>query len=270
MTTAAATVDASMSGPAGPARSLYAVSGWRKTVICFVFLILLPFFASLPAMIGMRLMGGLYKDAFGLLVLGAAFTVVMHLLYANLMFSLRARVELGEKTVRLSLPLGRGPLSVLRYRNEDVPYTDIAAVEIRKEIYGGSFAPVMLEGARLIKKDGTSIQLGYDTETHADAAFPYAEIARAIAVKAGLAVTDKGHVRRSIRSKMMGVAAIADAPVPEEEIARLNASHRQFVIGLIVFMLVLVGAGLAQDLIYPPSSDEANMEKPVKAKPVKK
>ncbi|MGK4455836.1 hypothetical protein, partial [Klebsiella pneumoniae] len=67
MTTA--TMDAAAPPPSAPSRSIYAVSGWRKTLICFVFLILLPFFASLPAMMVMRISRGLIVDTLGLAIL---------------------------------------------------------------------------------------------------------------------------------------------------------------------------------------------------------
>ncbi|MCK9911945.1 hypothetical protein MXD81_22510, partial [Microbacteriaceae bacterium K1510] len=63
-----------------------------------------------------------------------------------------ARIELGEKSVKMTLPSGRGPTPIVRYRSHDIPYDQIKAVETRREIYGGSVAPVLLQGARLILK----------------------------------------------------------------------------------------------------------------------
>lgn len=269
MTTAAASPSDVPSAPAHPAneRTLYAASGLRKTMICFIFLLLLPFFVSLVPMIGMRLMHGLVMDAVGLGVLAIAFTALMFWLLIILMFSLRARVQLGEKDVRLTLPSGRGPTPMLRYRTHELHYTDIAAVETRKELYGGAIAPVMMEGARIVKKDGTIIKLGYDAEANTDQAFPYIEIAHAIAKRAGLPVTNQGHVRRSTTSKMMGVMAPAHAaPVDDAEIAKLNADHNRFILGLVVAMLALVVIGLTLDVINPPSSSSAVIEGVQKAK----
>lgn len=263
MTTAATTPNDVPAPPAHPAveRTLYAASGLRKTIICFIFLLLLPFFVSLVPMIGMRLKHGLVGDAIGLGVLAIAFTALMFWLLIILMFSLRARVHLGEKNVRLTLPSGRGPTPMLRYRTHDVHYTDIAAVETRKELYGGAIAPVMMEGARIVMKDGSIIKLGYDAEANTDQAFPYVEIAHAIAKHGGQQVTHQGHVRRTMASKMMGVMAPADAaPVDEAEIAKLNADHNRFILGLVVTMLALVGIGLTLDVVNPPSSTSAVIE----------
>lgn len=265
MTTAATSPSDVPAAPAHPAaeRTLYAASGLRKTVICFIFLLLLPFFVSLVPMIGMRLKHGLIADAVGLGVLALAFTALMFWLLIILMFSLRARVQLGEKNVRLTLPSGRGPTPMLRYRTHEVHYTDIAAVETRKELYGGAIAPVIMEGARIVMKDGSIIKLGYDAEANTDQAFPYVEIAHAIAKRAGLPVTHQGHVRRTMRSKMMGVMAPAGrdaAPVNDAEIAKLNADHNRFILGLVVTTLALVGIGLTLDVVNPTSSSSAVIE----------
>ena len=86
-------------------RIVYAAGGGRKTFFSFAFLILLPFFASLPAMIYMRAQNGLFFDAAGLGIMAAAFTILMFLIVVELLFSLRARVELGETSVKMTLPL---------------------------------------------------------------------------------------------------------------------------------------------------------------------
>ena len=265
MTTAAASPSDGPPSPAHPAseRTLYTASGLRKTMISFIFLLLLPFFVSLAPMIGMRLTHGLVGDAVGLGILAIAFTALMFWLLIILMFSLRARVQLGEKDVRLTLPSGRGPTPMLRYRTHELHYCDIAAVETRKELYGGTIAPVILEGARIVKKDGTIIKLGYDAQANTDQAFPYIEIAHAIAKRAGLQVTDHGHVRRSKRAKILGIAASLDpnaAPIGDAEIARLNANHHRFIMGLVVAVVALVIAGLTLDVINPPSSSSAVIE----------
>jgi hypothetical protein len=239
---------------------VYAVGGFRRLVICIVFLLLLPFYASLPAMLSKRIAAGQWDDVIGLGLLAAGFTAIMVLLLINMMFSLRARIDLGPSTVRMTLPTGRGPTPMLMYRTFEFPYGEIAEVETRREIYGGAIAPVMLRGARIVKKDGTVVKLGYDSEANTNAAFPYAEIAEQIAARAGLKVVDKGSVRRSAFNKMMGVAdrgAEPEPPIEQAEIDRLNGQHRLFVWGLVIVLVALVAVGIARDIVAPPSSHSA-------------
>jgi hypothetical protein len=258
-------------GTAQPERTTYGVGGGRKTLIAFVFLLLLPFFASLPAMIFMRISRGLGVDAVGLSILAVAFAIIMFLLLINLMFSLRAHLHLGESAVHLTLPSGRGPTPMLRYRSESIPYTDIAAVETRREIYGGSLAPMMLHGARLIKKDGTFVRLGYDSEANTNQVFPWMMIADQIARRAGVAVRDAGSVRRSVGAKMLGVVSqTAPTPITDDEIQALNRAHVRVVVGLVGFLLTLVAIGIFNDVTNPPSSVAAAVDRdrePAKPKP---
>lgn len=223
----------------------YGASVLRTTIFCLIFLLLLPFFASLPAMIGMRASAGLLGDNLGLLVLAAVFSAVMFLVFVEMMFSIRTRVHLGREKVRMTLPAGRGPTPMLRYRSYEFPYDQVDTVETRREIYGGAMTPVLMKGARVILKDGTLVPLGYVSEADTDPVFPYDEIARKIADRARLPLIDRGAVRRSVRSKMMGIKATdsENTIIDEAGIARLNASHNTFMLAIIgvVFLLLLIG-----------------------------
>jgi hypothetical protein len=270
----AATVDEA--GTAAPEvkheRTVYAASGGRKTFFSFVFLILLPFFASLPAMIYLRVKNGLFFDAVGLGIVAAAFTILMFLIVIELLFSLRARVELGETSVKMTLPSGRGPTPMLRYRSYEIPYDDVQAVETRREIYGGSLVPVLLKGARLITKDGKAVQIGYVSEANVDPCFPYPEIARKIAERARLPLIDRGNVRRSFRRKFFGIKGSrvneVDA-VDEAQIEELNRSHHNVVMGLVGALAVLIVIGIVDDLASEtPIGQTASTALPVSSPPV--
>ena len=241
-----------------PERTIYAAGGGRKFAFAFVFLILLPFFISLPPMLFWRLSQGVWTGTFGLLVLAAGFTVIMFLLFIEVMHSLMTRIELGENSVKMTLPAGRGPTPVVRYRSHDIPYDQIKAVETRREIYGGSMAPVLLQGARLVLKDDSAVKLGYVSEANSDPCFPYPEIAQKIAERAGLQVEHKGNVRRSLQKKYFGLKkeflAEAAGEVPEAEIEALNKSHRKWVMRIIGLLVGLMVVGIALDIAYPPSS----------------
>jgi hypothetical protein len=239
-------------------QTVYESGAGRKLAFSFIFLLLLPFFVSLPPMFFWRLSQGQWLDTIGLMVLAVGFTFIMVLVIVELMHSLRARVELGEKSVKMTLPSGRGPTPVVRYATHDIPYDQIQAVETRREIYGGSVAPVLLKGARLILKDGSKVPLGYVSEANTDPCLPFPEIARQIAERAGLSVNDRGNVRRSVQKKFFGfkkeIVDEEEGPVEEAEIEALNKSHHRWVMRLIGLLGVLVVLGIALDIIFPPSS----------------
>ena len=251
-------------------KTFYGASGGRKTIFCFVFLILLPFFVSIPPMIFNRIQHGLMFDNWGFLVLALAFAILMFLVLIELIFSLRARVELLPDKVKMNLPAGRGPTPMLRYKSYEVPYEQIHAVETRREIYGGAVVPVLLKGARLMTKDGATIPLGYVSEANVDPAFPYPIIAKQIADRALLPLIDRGNVRRSVRSKMFGMKsndpeADAASMVDEKQIDSLNRSHRNFVLGLISVLVILMSIGVVDDLSEERLSDQTAFSEPAPA-----
>jgi hypothetical protein len=259
MADVAAMGDAALAAPIKKhERTVYAAGGGRKFAFAFVFLILLPFFISLPPMLFWRLSQGVWTGTFGLLVLAAGFTVIMFLLFIEVMHSLMTRIELGENSVKMTLPAGRGPTPIVRYRSHDIPYDQVKAVETRREIYGGSMAPVLLQGARLVLKDDSAVKLGYVSEANSDPCFPYPEIAQKIAERSGLQVEHKGNVRRSLQKKYFGLKkeflAEAAGEVPEAEIEALNKSHRKWVMRIISLLVGLMVVGIALDIVYPPSS----------------
>lgn len=223
----------------------YGASVLRTTIFCLLFLLLLPFFASLPMMIGMRASAGLLSENWGLVILAVAFAALMFLILVEMLFSIRTRVHLGREKVRMTLPAGRGPTPMLRYRSFEFPYDSIQSVETRREIYGGYAVPVVMKGARVNLKDGTVIPLGYVSEAEDDAVFPYVEIAAKIAERARLPLIDRGNVRRSVHRKLMGLksAGTENDVVDEKEIDRLNRSHSTFMFALVgaIFVLMLIG-----------------------------
>lgn len=237
-------------------RTVYEASRARKILFSFVFLILLPFYISLPAMILMRIQHGQAFDAIGLAIMATAFTILMLLVMIELLFSLRARVAFGKDSVKMTLPSGRGPTPMLFYRSHEVPYDYVHTVETRREIYGGSLVPVLLKGARIILKneeggEGKAIPIGYVSEANMDPTFPYPEIAQKIADRARLPLIDRGNVRRSFRRKFFGIKGrrVNEVDlVDEAQIAELNQSHKNMVIGLVGALVLLIVIGIVDDL----------------------
>ena len=231
-------------------RQHYEASGARKTLLSIAFIVLLPFYVSLPAMLIQRMSAGLWKDTVGLGLLALGFTAIMVILFLQLMFALRARVDIGEKAVALNLPAGQGPTPKLRYKKSRIAFDDVLAVQARSEVYGAPLAPVLLRGARIVTKDGDLISLGFVNEHDVDT-FPVLGIAHQIAERCGIAVDDQGAVRRSVHAKAMGLLhqPDQDTPLTQEEKDAVNRQHRRVMIGVIGFMALLIAIGITMDLV---------------------
>ncbi len=234
-------------------RIIYRASGGRRVAFSFIFLLLLPFFVSLGPMLWSRISQGLWEGTIGLIVIAAGFAVVMFLVFVELLHSVRSRVELGNMAVRLTLPSGRGAQPMLRYQTHEIPYKDISAIEMRREVYGGIWAPMMLKGARILTKSGEKIRLGYVNEANVDPAFPYVEIAERIANRAGVEIIDAGNVRRSYPKKVLGIVSGPRErhSIDEIEMRELNRKHARLMAMLVFGLVILVGFGILGDMMQP-------------------
>ena len=231
-----------------PERTYYECGAGRKTFFSLAFIVLLPFYISLPMMLFQRLSKGLWLDTWQLMILAFLFTVLMTLILFELIFSLRSEVEIGDEAVSFTLPAGGGGVTPwLPYESRHIPYEEIEAIETRREIYGGSWAPMMMRTVRIITKTGERIVLGRTNERDDDPKFPFPTIGRQIAARAGVEVIDRGNIMREFHRRMFGLTDQA-ASGPEPEIAQLNKQHNSFLMGLIVVLVVLLLLGIAGDI----------------------
>lgn len=243
-------------------RTVYEAGAGRKTFLSLAFLILLPFYASLPAMLVTRLLHGLWFDTIGLMVFSAVFTALMALLAVQLYQSVRARVEFGDTAVRITLPQGSGATPMLRFVNKDVPYDQIEAVETRSVLFGNAMAPVLLRATRLKLKDGQYVRLGNVNEDNVDQALPFPEIGARIAQRAGVGIIDGGMVRRSVERRVLGLIGRKTAPenspeVTPADMAEINGRHSRAMRYLVIVMAVLVVGGIGIDVFTAPRTSFA-------------
>jgi hypothetical protein len=235
-------------------RIVYRHGGARRFLLAMAILLLLPFAASVPIMLGQRLVAGIWLGTAGLALLGLAFAIILGLLVIQFVHALRARVVLGPEAVEVTLPAGRWLTPAFTYRSRNVRYDDIQAVETRGEVYGGTLAPVLMQGVSLVTRDGDKVPLGHVNAHCEDPALPCLSIGCEIARRAGIEVQDRGAVHRKAPQEMMGLMASVstDKPLAPEDMARISQRHRQVVIGIAAGLVALLGLGLALDLAAGP------------------
>jgi hypothetical protein len=243
-------------------RTVYEAGFGRKLFLSLAFLVLLPFFASLPAMLVSRLIHGLWFDTIGLIIFSALFTALMALLGVQLYQSLRSRVELGDTSVKLTLPQGSGATPMLRFVSTEIPYDQIDRIETRCVLFGRTWAPVLLRATRIVTKDGRQVRLGNVNEDNVDAALPFPEIGAKIAERAGVGIVDGGMVRRSIERRVLGLigrkTALEESPaISEAELGEIHGRHSRAMRYLVIVMAVLVVGGIAIDVFTAPTTSFA-------------
>ncbi len=229
-------------------RTYYECGGGRKTFYALALIILLPFFVSLPVMLAQRILKGVWLDTWGLAVIAVCFTLIIVLVLFELVFSLTAKVDIGREAVAITLPrAGGGLVPTLFYHSRTINYDDIAAVQSYCDCYGGTFAPVVLRGTRLILKTGERIPLGFVNDVDDDPRFPFATIANQIAERAGIGITDLGHVKYALHQRMFGGAASGAATMPPDAVASINRGHGWFLMSIVVVVATLLLLGIGND-----------------------
>jgi hypothetical protein len=103
------------------------------------------------------------------------------------------RIEVGPQIIKLRMPRLRGPMPLPSLIRAEIPYSDIAAVGHREEVYD-SFGLVSVQDAYcLVLRDGTRVPFGTLAE-HRAKPLPVDAAAERIAQRAGCSVTDRGAV----------------------------------------------------------------------------
>jgi len=235
--------------PGAAEKTFYEVGGGRKTFFALAFIVLLPFFASVPVMLYQRIEKGVWLDTWGLIVIAAAFLAIMLLILFELIFSLRAEVDIGKSAVSLTLPRHGTLLPTVFYEKRTIPYEDIEAVQTYCDCYGGQVAPMILRGTRIILKTKEAVPLGFVNERDDDPHFPFPRIGEQIAARAGLRVKNLGHIQHALHRRMFGLAQERRDDMPSEEVRAINRRHRSFLLILSVCLLLLLGAGISQDFL---------------------
>lgn len=233
-------------------RTLYGVTGARQSVFALGLLVLLPFLAGGIVMLVRRLADGLYFEVAALLLVLAALSVIAMLLLFELVFALRARLELGRTALRYTLPRNGGPSPLLSYDTQDIPYHAVRTVELRREVFGGRVAPVMLRALVLKTKDNRELVLGHALDGYDDPDFPYARIGEQIAQRAALPLIDQRTLwYRSRAERALGYISAYDTQtyiLDPLEGEKLNTTHRRLALGLASLLAAFVILGVLADL----------------------
>ena len=226
------------------------------------FLILLPFYASLPAMLARRLVHGLWFDTIGLIIFSALFTGLMVLLGVQLYLSLRSRVELGDTAVQDHAAAGAaGATPMLHFVNTRDPLRqDRRRRDARSAVRQGQ-APVLLRATRLGSRTASTCGSATSTRTTSTRRCP----SRRSAPRSPSAPASRswmpGRCAARSRSRCSSSSAArrpeASPPLTDVEKAEINSRHVRAMKYLVAGMAALVVAGIAIDVFTAPRTSYA-------------
>ncbi len=233
-------------------RTDYGVSALRQTFFALCLLALTPFAIGLTVMIGRRAGDGLWYDLPALGVLAVGLGAVMTMLMLELLFCVRSRLVLGKMAVRFTLPKNGAAVPLWSYASHDIPYHTIKGVELRREVFGGRIAPVLLRGLVIKTKDNKEIVAGHTLEGFDDPAFPYGIIGEQIAARAAVPFVDQRTIwLRSRADRALEYISQYDTQtyiLDPAEAERLNTAHSRIMLGLSSALAAIVLLGLLAEL----------------------
>ncbi len=235
-----------MSNEVTPPPKVYKAGIGRQIFLWLVFGLILPFFVSMPIMVGMRATYGLISDAASLGAMAILFAIFLIFLGLQIQASWRTRIEVDDQGVNLVVPSWRGPTPFGPFKEAKLAYDDIEAVEQRGELYRALGVLGLRRVSSLRTKDGKRIVLGYVTEDEADAPIPVGVIAKTIAEKGGLQIIDKGTINAGTQSgaAITGAPSWDLEPLSNEQVETARSRAKYIAIGLIAGFLVLVAIGI--------------------------
>jgi hypothetical protein len=153
------------------------------------------------------------------------------------------RIEVGPERFKLGTPRLRGPLPLLSSIRAELPYSAIASVETREEVYS-SFGLVTVQRAySVVTRDGVRLPLGIMAE-HWGLQLPFDQAAARLAARARVPVVDRGAVRVGgvLRAMMRDVPPWTTEPmtVPESKAWHRRAVLTMQLIGLLVVAIAIL------------------------------
>ena len=223
-------------------QNVYKVGFGRWLILWIVFLLLLPFFISMPVMFGMRILHGKFVDAASLGLMAVLLGVALAFLYLQIKAARRTRIELDENEVKLTVPTWRGPTPFGPFIEEKISYSDIDCVEQRGELYRMMGVVGLRKASCVVTKDGKRIVLGYETEQEDDEPIPFSRIASEVASNAAVSLVNKGavNVGTQFGAAFGGTPSWDTPPITAKEAGEAQKRARQIFVGMIGGFIILV------------------------------
>ena len=225
---------------------VYKIGFFRQLLQWITFLLLLPFFVSMPIMIGMRAFHGRIFDAAWLTFVAILFGMALIFLGLQIHAARKTRIRISEADVDVAVPQWRGPTPFSPYEQARLPYDQIKSVEQRGEIYRSLGILGLRRVSSVVTNDGQRYVLGYSTENEADAPIPFSNIAKDIAERAGVQLVDKGavNVGTQVGAAIRGTPDWDAEPIDEETVEQTRKRAQQIFVAMIGVFFLLVIAGI--------------------------
>jgi len=228
----------------------YEIGIGRKALLSLAVLLMAPFLLSAPILVVWRLIRGQWLDAITPLILTVAFIWAFSFILMHMISSMRSKIQITGDSLSLMAPTWRGPTPAPPYHGETLRFSEIDGVETRAEIYRAAGIQTMMR-SYAVKSGDKRVVLGYMKDNATDPAFPLDDIAKEIAARANVPVTNLGRISAGTQYGALyrGQPNPRARQIDERAMALIERRNEDILRAMVLGLLGLALLGLAIDII---------------------
>ena len=241
----------------------YEIGFGRKSLLSIAVLIMAPFVLSAPILVGWRIARGQWLDAITPTILTVAFIWAFSFIVMHMISAMRSKIEIDDNHISLVAPTWRGPTPAPPYKNEKLSFAEIDGVDTRGEIYRAAGIRTMMRSYSVRIGDKTVV-LGYMKDNESDPAFPLDDIAKEIAARANVPISNLGLISAGTQYGALyrGEPSANAKQIDDRALALIERRNEDVLRAMVLGLLALAALGLGIDLVQ---SGFLNFEMPLPA-----
>ena len=228
----------------------YEIGMGRKSALVIAVLMMAPFVLSAPILVGWRIARGQWLDAITPAILAIAFIWAFSFIVMHMISAMRSKIEIDDEAVSLFAPTWRGPTPAPPYTHQKLRFSEIDGVETRAEIYRAAGIQTMMR-SYAVKIGDKRVVLGYMKDNEADPAFPYDDIAKEIAARSNVPITNLGRITAGTQYGALyrGRPSANAKQVDDLALARIERCNADVLQAMVLGLLALAVLGFGIDLV---------------------
>ncbi len=230
-------------------KTIYEIGLGRKSLLSISVLALAPFVLSAPILVVWRLSRGQWLDALTPLVLAIALIWAFSFILLHLISSMRTKIEIDDEKLSLVAPTWRGPTPAPPYKNETMSFAEIDGVQTRSELYRAAGILTSMRSFAVTRGHDRTV-LGYMKENATDPAFPYDDIAKEVAIRSAVPITDMGRIRAGTQygALFRGQPKSNARQIDQRAMTAIAKRNDDVLRAMVLGLLVLAALGFAIDM----------------------
>lgn len=231
-------------------KTTYEIGWGRKSLLSLAVLVMAPFVLSAPILVVWRLIRGQWLDALTPTILTVAFIWAFSFIVMHMISAMRSKIEIDNDAITMMAPTWRGPTPAPPYKNQKLSFAEIDGVETRAEIYRAAGIQTMMR-SYAVKAGDRRVVLGYMKDNETDPVFPLDDIAKEVAARANVPITNLGRIKAGTQYGALyrGDPHPNAKKIDDRALAQIEKRNEDVLRGMVLALLTLTALGFGIDLI---------------------